>query len=159
MDLYHWLLALHVLSAAALVAALVLFTVLIMSSRGEDVPSRVARFYGVARFGNIVVGVGIMGTLILGIWLAIMVDEYHVWDGWVIAAIVLWAIASEAGRRSGKTYTEAGDLARARVAEGNDQAEPELRRLMGDSRAFALHWVTVVLTLLILVDMIYKPGA
>jgi hypothetical protein len=30
---------------------------------------------------------------------------------------------------------------------------------MSDSRAFVLHWVTVASTLVILVLMIYKPGA
>ena len=37
--------------------------------------------------------------LLLGIWLALEVDSYELWDGWIIAAIVLWLIASAAGGR------------------------------------------------------------
>jgi hypothetical protein len=37
---------------------------------------------------------GGLATLVLGIWLAIYVDGYEVWDGWIIAAIVLWLVAT-----------------------------------------------------------------
>jgi len=156
---YDWLLALHVLAAASLVAALTLFTVVILSSRHTDVPSRVARFWGLGRFGTVIVSVGTLGTLILGIWLAIDSDAYQVWDGWIIAAIVLWVIAAGAGQRSGVPFAKAGERARKLVAAGNDAPDAELGALMGDSRAFLLHWVTVTATLAILVLMIYKPGA
>src|SRR5215207_348165 len=56
-----------------------------------------SRVLGVA---NVLWGVGGLGTLILGIWLALYVDGYEIWDGWIIAAIVLWAIATELGRRA-----------------------------------------------------------
>ncbi len=159
MTLYQWLLALHVLAAAALVAALALFTAMILGSRGESVPSAVARFWGLGRFGTVIVSIGTLGTLIFGIWLAIEVDEYQVWDGWIIAAIVLWAIASETGRRSGIPFTAAGKRSRELLAAGNDAPDAELGALMGDSRAFLFHWITVAGTLVILVLMIYKPGA
>lgn len=50
---------------------------------------------------------GTLGTLVFGIWLAIERDEYQVWDGWILAALVLWAIAAETGRRGGVPYMEA----------------------------------------------------
>jgi heme A synthase len=158
-DLYDWLLALHLLAAASLVAALTLFTVMILSSRRASVPSEVASFWGLGRFGTVIVAVGTLGTLVFGIWLAVEVDEYRVWDGWIIAAIVLWAVASEAGRRSGIPFTKAGKRARELLAAGNDAPDAELGTLMGDSRAFLFHWITVAATLAILVLMIYKPGA
>jgi uncharacterized membrane protein len=158
-DLYQWLLALHLLAAASLVAALTLFTVLVLSTRGTDVPSKVARFWGLGRFGTVIVSIGTLGTLFFGIWLAIDADAYHVWDGWVIAAIVLWAIASGAGQRSGVPYQKAGERARLLVAAGNDAPDAEIGSLMSDSRAWVLHWVTIAATLAILVLMIYKPGA
>ena len=47
-------------------------------------------------------------------------DAYHVWDGWVIVALVLWAIASETGRRAdpeyAKLFTKAKELGSAREA-------------------------------------------
>ena len=42
-------------------------------------------------------------TLVLGIVLAINSDAFQVWDLWVIAAIVLWALFAELGRRTGPT--------------------------------------------------------
>jgi hypothetical protein len=36
-----------------------------------------------------VVGVGLTGTLVFGVWLAISLDGYEPWDGWVIVAFVL----------------------------------------------------------------------
>jgi uncharacterized membrane protein len=156
---HDWLLAFHVLAAASLVAALTLFTVMILASRRADRPSEVARFWGLGRFGTVIVSIGTLGTLLLGIWLAIESDDYKLWDGWIIAAIVLWAIGSEAGRRSGIPFTRAGQRARALLAAGNDAPDAELGALMGDSRAFLLHWITVAAVLVILVLMIYKPGA
>ena len=48
-----------------------------------------------------------MGVVLLaGIVLAIDHDDFQLWDGWVIAAIVLWALIGWAGDRSGKYYTE-----------------------------------------------------
>ena len=44
--------------------------------------------------GEILWGLGGLGTLALGIWLALYLDEYGIWDGWIIAAIVLWLAAT-----------------------------------------------------------------
>ena len=49
---------------------------------------------------NLCWDVGGLGTLILGIWLALDVDGYEVWDGWILGAIVVWAFATESGRRA-----------------------------------------------------------
>ena len=48
---------------------------------------------------------GSLGTIVLGVWLAIALDDVKVWDGWVIAAIVFWVVASEAGRGVGTSST------------------------------------------------------
>jgi hypothetical protein len=159
MDFTDWLLALHLLAAAALVAALVLFSVLIVSSWGLNVPSGVARMMGVSKAGSAIVGIGSLGTIVFGVWLAIDIDAYKVWDGWVIAAIVLWAISVETGRRSGLSFTEAGKRAQALVASGNDAPNAELGALMSSSRALWLHVATCAVVVLILLDMIFKPGA
>jgi hypothetical protein len=90
---------------------------------------------------TIAVAAGSIGTLVFGVWLAISLDAYQVWDGWVIAAIVLWAIAFETGRRSGEVV--AGDVPSAEAR----------------SRALVLHGVSSLAILLLLIDMIWKPGA
>ena len=91
MELYDWLLALHVLSAFAWIAALVVFSVVVVAGRRLSVPSDVARMFQVSRAGNVLIAVGMIGTIAFGIWLAL--DEYEIWDGWIIAALVLWVVA------------------------------------------------------------------
>jgi hypothetical protein len=59
------------------------------------------------RFGQtagIVVGIGMMGAIIFGIWLAIDVDGYELWDPWILASIVIWAISGSAGGQAGKAF-------------------------------------------------------
>jgi hypothetical protein len=158
-DLSDWLLALHLLAAFALVAAVVLFTVLVITSWNLDVPSDVARMNGIGKFGTILVGIGSIGVLLLGIWLAFQKDSYAIWDFWIIAAIVLWAIFAGTGARAGRIYAAAGDRAKELVDSGNDAPSPELNAMLRDRLALTLHLVSVAAVLLLLLDMIFKPGA
>ena len=157
--MYDWLLALHILSAAALVAAVVLYSVLILGTRGLDRPSEVVRYFRLARVGDVLMPIGSLGVLIFGIWLAIDVEAYQVWDGWVIAAIVLWFIFGGVGSRLGKLYNGARDRARKLVAEGRDEPDAELREVMTSQTGLILHLTTVLVVILFFVVMIYKPGA
>ena len=157
--MYDWLLALHILSAAALVAAVVLYSVLILGTRGLDRPSEVVRYFRLARVGDVLMPIGSLGVLIFGIWLAIDVEAYQVWDGWVIAAIVLWFIFGGVGSRLGKLYNGARDRARKLVAEGRDEPDAELRKVMTSQTGLILHLTTVLVVILFFVVMIYKPGA
>ena len=157
--MYDWLLALHILSAAALVAAVVLYSVLILGTRGLDRPSVVVRYFRLARVGDVLMPIGALGVLIFGIWLAIDVEAYQVWDGWVIAAIVLWFIFGGVGSRLGKLYNGARDRARKLVAEGRDEPDAELRKVMTSQTGLILHLTAVLLVILFFVVMIYKPGA
>jgi hypothetical protein len=158
--MYEWLLFLHVLTAFTLVAALVVFWVIGVVARNVDRPAESLRYFRVARPANLLVVVGTLGVLVLGIALAIERDEYEVWDGWILGAIVLWALAAETGRRGGMPYAEAKNLAEGLVAEGRgEEPSAELRAKLQDRGAIILNAVSSLLVLLILVDMIYKPGA
>ena len=160
MSLYHWLLFLHVLTAFALVAALVVFWIIGIVARNVDRPVESLRYFRVAQPANILVAVGTLGTLIFGIWLAIERDEYQVWDGWILAALVLWAVASETGRRGGLPYMEAKKLAERLAAEGRaDEPSPELHTKLKDRNAMMLQALSSLAVLFLLLDMIFKPGA
>ena len=159
MEWNDWLLALHLLSAFALVAALVLFWVVVIAVRRTDSPEQVAAAGRLLPAGGIAVVVGSLGVIIFGVWLAISLDRVKVWDAWVIVAIVLWAIASETGRRADPEFAPAIARANELVAAGQLEPDAELARLSRTSKGFNLHLVATVATLLILVDMIWKPGA
>ena len=135
MSLDDWITALHVLSAFALVGAMVVLWFGYLALRADGVAS--AALGRLFRVGSIVVAIGLTGTLVFGVWLSISLDGYAPWDGWVIAALVLWAIAGGAGERAGRTSREPG----------------------GVQRALVLHTVSSLAIVLILVDMIWKPGA
>jgi hypothetical protein len=132
-SLDDWILALHVLSAFALVAAMVVFWVLTFA------PVAAAAEPGlglVSRIATVAVSVGALGTLVFGIWLALSVGGYEIWDGWILAGLVLWAIGTETGRRGG-----------LELAAGRRE------------RGLVLQTIASVAVLLVLVDMIWKPGA
>ena len=139
MSLYDWLLFIHILSAFFLVGSLTALWALVLATR-PAAPLLVeedARLYG--RIAGPLVGVGIIGTLIFGIALAIQVDRYHVWDGWIVAAIVLWMIGGWAGGEAGKRFDR----------------DPVAGRRAG----IRFQAVSSLAALAILVLMIWKPGA
>jgi len=154
-----WLLALHLLSAAALVGAVTVFWVLILAVRNADRPSRILVLAPLMRVGGVVVIVGSLGTVVFGVWLAITLDAYHPWDGWVIAAIVLWAIASETGRRSDPEFARAFTRAKELLDAGETGPSAELQALCRPRIGLLLHSVASLAIVLILVDMVWKPGA
>jgi len=158
LSLNDWILALHLLSAVALVAAEVMFTVMITGLWRSDSPTKVASTMPLARLGVLFVMIGIAGTVIFGVWLAISREEYQLWDGWIIAALVLWALGGFLGQKSGEAYQAGGELGAKLAAEGTTSS-PELAETFGASRAFWLHTATLVVVVLIIVDMIWKPGA
>ena len=129
--MYDFLLFVHVLSAFALGAMVVMYSAFAF---GGPAPGRAVTT------AQILDGVGGAGTLIFGVWLALYIDGYEIWDGWIIAAIILWAASAETGRRSYAALMESG----AAVAN-----EASVR----------LHWIRTLLIVLLLADMIWKPGA
>jgi uncharacterized membrane protein len=156
---YDWLLALHLLAAFALVAALTIYWIVAVAARGVDRPADSLRYFRITKPANVAVIVGTLGTLILGIWLAIDADAYQVWDGWMLGAIVLWVISSGTGQRGGVVYQEAEKQARQLVAEGRNEPNAELVAKLRDRRAMLLNIASSLAVLLILIDMIWKPGA
>jgi uncharacterized membrane protein len=138
MDLYDWLLFLHVFSAFVGVGALVVLWGLVAGTREPEPAIDAPTATALGKWAGIGVGVGLMGALLFGIWLAIEVDGYELWDGWILASLVLWAVGGWSGGRAGKE-AERGPEGRA-----------------GWIRFQAINSAAV---LLILVLMIWKPGA
>jgi uncharacterized membrane protein len=154
-----WLLALHVLTAFAYVAGIVLFWVLIVAVRKIDTPEGTIRMEPIVKVGNAAVGIGAVGTILLGIWLAFALDGYAIWDGWIIAALVLWAVSGAIGQRTGAEYTKGMTKAKELEAAGQTGPSTELLALNRTSAGVVLQTLASAVLLLILLDMIFKPGA
>jgi uncharacterized membrane protein len=153
-----WMLALHLLAAFALMASLVLFTAVMIANWGNERPQRAAAYFRLAAIGGPLVGAGAGLALLFGIILAIDLDQYDPWDGWILISIVLWAIGGATGSRVGSYYTGLQDNVQRLAAEG-DAPNAELAVQLSDSRVRVLHVVTVVAFTAVLVLMIFKPGA
>jgi uncharacterized membrane protein len=158
-SLDDWILALHVLSAFAYVAGVVLFWVLVVAVRRTETPEGTIRMGPIVNVGNASVGVGALGTIVLGIWLALSYGGYDLWDGWIIAAIVLWVASAATGSRTGNAYMQGMRKAQELQSAGRTGPDSELLALNRTSNGVLMHAVTSVLVLLILIDMIWKPGA
>jgi uncharacterized membrane protein len=138
MDLYDWLLFLHVLSAFVAVGAMTALWGLILGTRAPAPSIDPASAMTIGRRAGIAVGIGMLAALVLGIWLAIHLDGYEVWDGWILASIVLWVIGAAAGGKAGREF----------------ERGPEGRR-----SGIRLQALNSVILVVILVLMIWKPGA
>jgi hypothetical protein len=135
---YGWLLFFHVLAAFSIVATVVVFSALALGL------TRDARVLTVS---SVLWGIGGLGTLVFGVWLALYVSSYRIYDGWIIAALVLWAIATGLGQRAEGEYREA-------LSGGGGTVDSRAAR-----SAALFHWLRSIVVLALLVVMIYKPGA
>jgi hypothetical protein len=124
---YEWLLFLHLIGAFAALGSVVVFSLLLVG--GDRVAGPQLTFLG-RRLWD----VGGLLTLVFGVWLAL--DDYSIVDGWILIALVLWAIAGATGIRIGMAF-DAGQGERVRP----------------------LYAVMTIAVVALLVVMIYKPGA
>jgi uncharacterized membrane protein len=113
-----WLLALHVIGAFAYVAGVVLFWILVVAVRKVDTPEGTIRMEPMVKVGNVAVGIGAGATIVLGIWLAFSFGDYNIWDGWIVAALVLWVLSTVLGQRTGVAYTRGMTKAKELQAAG-----------------------------------------
>jgi uncharacterized membrane protein len=154
-----WALAFHVLSAFAYVGGIVLFWILIVAVRRTETPAETIRMAPIVKVGNAAVGIGAVGTIVIGIYLAFAADSYAIWNGWIIAALVLWAVSANLGRRTGAAYMRGMTKARELDAAGKTGPDDDLLALNRTQAGVVLHALVSLAVLLILLDMIFKPGA
>jgi hypothetical protein len=155
MDFYAWMLALHLLSAFAVAAALVLYSVLVVSGRRMTTLEQANSLWRVAPIGGPLIGAGMGLVLVFGVILALDSDDFELWDPWVIVGIVLWVLLGALGRSSGNYYTDVEKIAK----EGGPDAERTVLERLKAPTGVRLHLLTLALFLLLLLDIIFKPGA
>jgi hypothetical protein len=159
MTFEDWIFSIHLLFAATLVGSLVMSWIVVVSMRTADTPAATLSLNRVAMVATGATIVGLVGVITFGIWLAVLRIEFHPWDGWVIGAIVLWALATIALLRSFVEYAKPVEKARALVASGQSGSSRELTVLNRASTGLFLRVLASAAIVLIVADMIWKPGA
>lgn len=159
MSLDDWILALHLLAAFVLVGAVVALWVVVLAVRSADRPAAIDPPLRMVAVLQPMTAAGGVATLVLGIWLALSLDAYEPWDGWIVASTVLWVVAAVSGETAGARYRRAGGRAAELARSGADAPDPELTAMARDGRSLGLHAVASAAAIAIIVLMIWKPGA
>jgi hypothetical protein len=130
---YDTLLALHLIAAAIAFITIVMFS-------AWAVGAPVTR--GTFALSDAAWNISGAGLLIFGVWLALYVDGYELWDGWILAALALFAAVSVFG------------------AQARTQVLAQLDPDAATPRQVTLwHWLRTLALVGILVLMVWKPGA
>ena len=130
---YGWLLFLHVTSAGLFFAGAVVAGVAQVAALQRDRPSEIATLLRLARYGVVFVGVGSLGALGFGLWLAGYVEGYSFGDTWIAASIALWVVSQALGGAGGRSArharpSKAGPQRRRRTAAARCCASPTRSR-------------------------------
>ena len=159
MTLQDWVFGLHLVSAAALVGGLVASWIVVVALLTVDDPESALGFNRVYLVASGAVLIALPTVIALGIWLAVLRPQLRPWHGWAIAAIVLWAIAATTVALSLREYTKSTRRARQLLDSGQPGPSPELLALHRGVSGLIYRAAGSVAVLLIVIDMIYKPGA
>jgi uncharacterized membrane protein len=158
MTKYDWLLFFHVSGAFLFLGGAVVAWVLGIAAARRERPSEVALLLRLTGAAAGSIGLGMLITLVFGLWLVFDLEGYDLTDGWVLAALVMWVLAGALGGQGGKRDRETRRVAE-RLAAGEDLASPELRARVRDPVALSFNIASSLLGFAILALMIWKPGA
>jgi len=156
---YEWLLFLHVTGAFLLIGGSVTAAALNLSALRRERPSEIALLLGLTRVAVLAIYAGVLLTIVFGLWLVSASPfGYGYGDAWVIATLVLWVYSNAAGGMGGKREDETRKLAERLAVEGDAPSAPLNARLR-DPVTLALEYSSGLAIVVILVLMIWKPGA
>jgi uncharacterized membrane protein len=158
MSKYEWLLFLHVTGAFLFLGGVVVAWVLGIAAARRELPSEIALLLRLTGAAAAAIGIGLLLTIVFGLWLVFDLDFYGLGDGWIVAALVMWVLAGALGGAGGKRDKETRLLAERLAAEG-DTPSGELQARVRDPIALSLNLASSLLGIAILVLMIWKPGA
>jgi uncharacterized membrane protein len=157
MDLYQWLLALHVTGAFLLLGGGVVAGALNLAALGRERPSDIVVLFGLIRVAVVSIMVGSLLALVFGLWL-VHEASYGYGDGWVVTALVLFLLANAMGGIGGRRDERTARLARELAAAG-DVPSSELRNRVRDPVSLILSYGSGLVLVAVLALMVWKPGA
>jgi uncharacterized membrane protein len=153
-----WALLFHLLGALLLVAGMTVAAVAFEAARRRRRSDEVAVLLGLTRIGVLLVALGSVLVLAFGLWLVDLEDRIDMGDGWVSAALTLFVVVVILGALGGRRPKRARKLAEELARDGQPETA-ELRALLDDRLALGLNYLAAVLLVVILVLMVFKPGA
>lgn len=136
------LLLLHVVAAFCIFGTVVMHTAYALGA-----PATAAGLFVADRLWD----VGGLGTLGIGIWMTIRFDHYAITDGWILIALGLFAIATVLGFPARRVL----EPAPASAAAGTTSAATARSAIASPALLNGLRALVIVL---LLADMIFKPG-
>ncbi len=151
------MLFLHVTGAFLFLGGVVVAWVLGIAAALRKRPSEIALLLGLTGTAAAAIGLGLLLSIVFGLWLVFDLDQYDLWDGWVIAALVMWALSGALGGTAGRRDKETRLFAERLAAEA-DVPSNELVARVRDPVALSLNIASSLLGFAILAIMIWKPG-
>ncbi|MGH2885622.1 MAG: DUF2269 family protein [Solirubrobacteraceae bacterium] len=145
----------HLLGALLFVSGIVLAGVAFEAARRRERPAEIALLLGLTRIGALLVAVGGLLLPLFGLWL-VHLGRFGYGSGWVDAAIGLYVVALALGGLGGQRPKRARQLA-TRLAEQDAPISEELRALLDDPVSHAENYASLLVVLVILVVMVFKP--
>lgn len=145
----------HLLGALLFVSGIVVAGLAFEAARRRSASSEVAALLGLSRVGVVLVGIGGIMLPAFGLWL-VHLGHFGYGSGWVVWALVLYAVAMALGAIGGRRPREARLLA-VELARSGAPVGPELRALLDDPASRAANYAAGVVVLAILALMVFKP--
>jgi uncharacterized membrane protein len=154
---FDWLLMLHITGAFLLIGGSVAAGILNTFALRAERPSDTAFMLRMIRPTLPIIGIGSVAALVFGLWLVHEQQAVKLFSFWILAALVLWVVMGALGSAGGKHQERTRHVAE-RLAAAGDTSDDELRALLHDRRGNAMSWLAGLAALLLLIDMIWKPG-
>ena len=139
---YDAFLFLHLLAAFALVGTMTAFWAVTLAGRPPQPLLPKGAREAIGRPLGLTIAIASVTVLVFGVALAIDVDGYELWDGWILASFLLWGVGTLAGERGGRWFQ--------RASESGDRVHWQ--------RGMLLQTTSTVAVLVLLAVMITKPG-
>ncbi len=145
----------HLVGVLAFISGIVLAGVAFETARRREEPADIALLLRQARIGVLLVAFGGVLLLGFGLWL-VHLEHFGYGDGWIVAALALYVSALALGALGGQRPKQARELA-TRLAAERLPASRELRALLDDRVSRSANYASLLVVLVILALMVFKP--
>ena len=144
----------HIIGVVLLISGIVVSGIAFEAARRRDAPRDIALLLGLTRAGVALVAIGSILAGAFGLWLDLGNWSYKA--TWVDTSIALYILALALGGLGGRRPKQARLLATS-LANQAETANHELRALLDDRVSLLQNYVSLLLMLVIIGLMCFKP--